>query len=56
MAEKISPFPTDAPHRQSQRDRVAALLAELDSEHGPVDPQVAEEVRRAWPAHKQDKR
>ncbi len=36
--------------RSQQRDRIAALLTELDSEFGPVDPRVVEEVRKAWPA------
>lgn len=34
---------------QSQRDRITALLAELESEFGPVDPKLDEKVRRAWP-------
>lgn len=35
---------------QLQRDRVAALLAELEQETGPIEPELMEEVRRAWPA------
>jgi hypothetical protein len=56
MAEKTLPIPIEAPHRESQRDRVATMLAELDAEYGPIDPQRIEEVRRAWPAHKRNKR
>lgn len=33
-----------------QHDRIAGLLAELEQEKGPVEPQVMEEVRREWPA------
>jgi len=33
-----------------QHDRLACLLAELEQEHGPIDPEVIEETRRAWPA------
>lgn len=46
----LSGYVNRALSHQLQRDRVAALLAELDSEFGPVDPKVVEEVRRAWPA------
>lgn len=34
---------------QLQHDRLACLLEELEQEHGPIDPQVIEEVRQAWP-------
>lgn len=34
---------------QLQRDRLARLLEELEQEHGPIDPQVIEAVRQAWP-------
>jgi hypothetical protein len=33
-----------------QQDRIAGLLAELELKHGPVEPQIMEEVRKAWPA------
>ncbi len=46
----LSGYVNRALRRQLQRDRVAALLAALDTEHGPIDPRVEEEVRRAWPA------
>jgi hypothetical protein len=46
----LSGYVNRALSHQLQRDRVAALLADLDSEFGPVDPRVVEEVRRAWPA------
>ena len=46
----LSGYVNRALSHQLQRDRVEALLAELDSEYGPVDPRVVEEVRREWPA------
>ncbi len=46
----LSGYVNRALSHQLQRDRVTALLAELDSEFGPVDPKVVDEVRRAWPA------
>ncbi|HXU34360.1 MAG TPA: hypothetical protein VN851_27620 [Thermoanaerobaculia bacterium] len=46
----LSGYVNRALSHQLQRDRVAALLVELDSEFGPVDSRVIEEVRRAWPA------
>jgi hypothetical protein len=46
----LSGYVNRALSHQLQRDRIAALLADLDSEFGPVDPRVVEEVRRAWPA------
>jgi hypothetical protein len=33
----------------SQHDRLIALLAELEQESGPIELEVIEEVRRAWP-------
>ncbi len=35
---------------QLQHDRLSCLLADLDREHGPVDPQVLAEVQQEWPA------
>jgi hypothetical protein len=32
-----------------QHDRLASLLVELEQEKGPIDLQVLEDVRRAWP-------
>ncbi len=46
----LSSYVNRALRHQLQRDRVAALLSELDQEYGPIDPRVTEEVRRAWPA------
>lgn len=47
-ARKRSNYVNHALHLQLQHDRLAGLLGELE-EKGPIDPQVTEEVRRAWP-------
>ena len=36
--------------RALQRDRLAALLADLEREHGPIDAKILDEVRAEWPA------
>ncbi|HEY2292034.1 MAG TPA: hypothetical protein VGM86_15145 [Thermoanaerobaculia bacterium] len=46
---KLSSYVNRALRNQLQHDRVAGLLAELEQEHGPIEPQILEEVRRAWP-------
>ena len=33
---------------EPQRERIASLLAELEKEHGPVPPELMEEIRREW--------
>jgi hypothetical protein len=33
---------------RDQHDRLSNLLADFEREHGPIDPQVMEEVRREW--------
>jgi hypothetical protein len=33
---------------QTQRTRLAAYLAELDRDHGPIDSRVRQEVHRDW--------
>ena len=45
----LSGYVNHALRHQLQHDRIAGLLAELEREHGPIDPEVMEEVRRAWP-------
>jgi hypothetical protein len=35
---------------EERRDLLAGLLTELEQEHGPIESQVMEEVRQAWPA------
>jgi hypothetical protein len=32
-----------------QHDRIAGLLAAMEQEYGPVEPEVLEEVRQVWP-------
>jgi Arc/MetJ family transcription regulator len=49
-ARGLSTYVNLALRHQLQHDRIRGLLAELEQEKGPIDPQVMEEVRRAWPA------
>jgi hypothetical protein len=46
----LSSYVNRALGRQLQHDRLAGLLDELAREAGPIDAEVLEEVRRAWPA------
>lgn len=46
----LSRYVNRALRHQLQHDRLGVLLDELAREHGPIDPQVMEEVRRRWPA------
>lgn len=46
----LSSYVNRALGRQLQHDRLAGLLEELERETGPIDSEVMEEVRRAWPA------
>jgi len=49
-ARGLSGYVNRALLHQLQSDRLGGLLDDLEREHGPIDPQVMEEVRRAWPA------
>lgn len=49
-ARGLSGYVNRALRYQLQRDRLAGLLADLEQEHGPIEPQMIEEVRQAWPA------
>jgi Arc/MetJ family transcription regulator len=46
---KLSSYVNRALRTQLQHDRIAGLLTELEQEHGPIEPQILEEVRQAWP-------
>lgn len=48
-SRKLSSYVNHALRLQLQHDRIAGLLEELAQEFGPIDPQVMEEVRQAWP-------
>jgi hypothetical protein len=50
-ARGLSGYVNRALRHQLQRDRITGFLAEVEQENGPIQPQVMEEVRRAWPAH-----
>jgi hypothetical protein len=49
-ARGLSSYVNRALRQQLQHDRLARLLAELEQEHGPIEPQVLAEVRQEWPA------
>jgi hypothetical protein len=46
----LSGYVNRALRNQLQHDRLTALLDELEVEAGPIDPNLMDEVRRAWPA------
>jgi hypothetical protein len=48
-ARGLSSYVNRALRNQLQHDRLTGLLVELEREVGPVEPQVMEEVRQAWP-------
>ena len=45
----LSQYVNRALRHQLQRDRLTALLDELEEEAGPIEGSVAEEVRSSWP-------
>ena len=49
-SRKLSSYVNHALRLQLQHDRLAGLLEELEREKGPIEHQMMEEVRRAWPA------
>lgn len=46
----LSAYVNRALRHQLQRDRLTHHLADLDAEFGPIDADLIDEVRRAWPA------
>ena len=48
-ARELSSYVNRALEQQLQHDRVAALLAEMDLEYGPVEPALMSEIRESWP-------
>lgn len=46
----LSSFVNEALRQHLQRDRLVALLTELEAQHGPIDPDEMQEARLAWPA------
>jgi len=50
----LSGYVNRALHYQLQHDRIAGLLEELEKEHGPIDPQTMDEVRREWPTRNEE--
>lgn len=49
-ARGLSGYVNRALRHQLQHDRLAGFLAELEREKGPIEPEMIEEVRKAWPA------
>ena len=49
-ARGLSSYVNRALRHQLQHDRLSGLLEELEQEKGPIEPEVMEEVRQAWPA------
>lgn len=47
----FSRYVTRALRKQLQYDRINTLLRDLEEAHGPVAPEMREEVRKAWPAN-----
>jgi hypothetical protein len=47
-ARGLSGYVNLALSHQLQQDRLSGLLAEFVQEHGPIDPQMMEEVRQEW--------
>jgi Arc/MetJ family transcription regulator len=47
-ARGLSGYVDLALSHQLQHDRLSGLLADLVQEHGPIDPQMMEEVRQEW--------
>ena len=47
-ARGLSGYVNRALRHQLQHDRLAGLLAELEQDHGPIEPRVMEEVRQEW--------
>jgi len=44
----LSSYVDDALRQRLQRDRLIALLAELEAEHGPIPDDIQEQVDREW--------
>lgn len=45
----LSGLVNEALRLRLQQERLRALLAEMDAEFGPVQPEAVEEARRTWP-------
>ena len=45
---ELSAYVNEALQRQLQHDRVGELLAEMETESGPLPPELLEEARELW--------
>ncbi len=52
----LSSYVNRALNRQLQRDRILALLDEMEKEAGPIDEVTMKEVRREWPSDARKRR
>lgn len=53
---ELSSYVNEALRRHLQRDRLIELLAEMDTESGPIPDDVMEEARQLWRNARVDKR
>ena len=45
---ELSAYGNEALQRQLQHDRLGELLAEMETESGPIPPELLEEARELW--------
>jgi hypothetical protein len=45
---ELSAYVNEALQRQLQHDRLGELLAEMETESGPISPELLEEARELW--------
>ena len=45
---ELSAYVNDALSRQLQHDRLGEFLAEMETESGPIPPEMLEEARELW--------
>ena len=45
---ELSAYVNEALLRQLQHDRIGELLAEMETESGPIPPELLEEARKLW--------
>ena len=45
---ELSAYVNEALQRQLQHDRLGELLAEMETESGPIPPELLEEARELW--------
>lgn len=53
---ELSAYVNEALSRQLQHDRLGELLAEMETESGPIAPELLEEARELWRGPAEPKR